>query len=108
MNDRFEEELQAAMRSVEVPPGFAASVLQRIEAEKVAHRFAMTFPAPARRWTAGLLAACLLAGTVTAFGWKRHRKHEAEQQFALAIAATSHALQQTREQLSRAGLRLAN
>ncbi len=108
MNDRFEEELQAAMRSVEVPPGFAASVLQRVEAEKVARRLAVPFPAMAWRWTAGLLAACLLAGMITDFSWRRHRRHEAEQQFALAIAATSHALQQTREQLSRAGLRLAN
>jgi hypothetical protein len=63
-------------------------------------------------WTGGAIAAMLALGM---FGAEQlHQRHEraqqtamANQQFAMAVQVTDHALAQTREQLQRAGLNLS-
>ena len=112
--DPFEEELRTAMRPVEPPAGFAAAVLARIAAEPDKPRL-LAFPpsrfGPARlafrkSWTAGLLAASLLAGTTGTLAYHAHQRREADRQFVLAMRVTNHALAETRQQLNRAGFRL--
>jgi hypothetical protein len=62
-------------------------------------------------WTGGAIAAALALGMFGAeqLHLRRERAEEtarADQQFAVAVQVTDHALAQTREQLARAGLNL--
>jgi hypothetical protein len=110
----FELQLARAMSRVDAPEGFAARVMDRAAApaEKVVvmrPRFGM---ARMQAWAGGAIAATLALGM---FGAEQlHQRHVREeqtalanQQFALAVQVTGHALAQTREQLQRAGLNLS-
>ena len=102
--DRFEDELGQALQRVEAPLGFAGRVMARVPRARM--------PAGnVRRWPVALtwsLAAALLAG-VGLGAEVRHQRQQraAEQQFNTAMRVTDRALEQTREQLSRAGWRLS-
>jgi hypothetical protein len=127
--DEFELQLARAMSCVDAPEGFAARVMERAASPKRA----VVAPAqvsearpgapgvvviPKRSgllrmqaWAGGAIAAVLALGM---FGAEQlHQRHEraeqtamANQQFAVAMQVTDHALAQTRGQLQRAGLNL--
>jgi hypothetical protein len=113
----FELQLARAMRRADAPVGFAARVMERAaspseSAQKVVAmrpRFGM---ARMQAWAGGAIAATLALGM---FGAEQlHQRHVREvqtalanQQFAMAVQVTGHALAQTREQLQRAGLNLS-
>jgi hypothetical protein len=62
-------------------------------------------------WMGGAVAAVLVLGMVTAeqlhLRRERAEQAKADQQFAVAMQVTDRALAQTREQLQRAGLKIA-
>ena len=113
----FELQMARAMSRVDAPEGFAARVMERAAspaepAQKVVvmrPRFGM---ARMQAWAGGAIAATLALGM---FGAEQlHQRHVREmqtalanQQFAMAVQVTGHALAQTREQLQRAGLNLS-
>jgi hypothetical protein len=113
--DAFELQLTRAMRRVDAPEGFAARVMDRAAApEDVAQKVIVIRPRSGllrmQTWTGGAIAAVLVLGM---FGAEQlHLRREraetarADQQFAVAVQVTDHALAQTREQLQRAGLNL--
>jgi hypothetical protein len=122
----FEVMLARAMRPVEAPEGFASRVVVRASANPTHADETVMDGAPGtiadakvfvmrrrnglwrmQAWMGGAVAAVLVLGM---FGAEQiHQRREqakADQQFALAVQATDHALDQTREQLQRAGLNL--
>lgn len=113
----FELQLARAMSRVDAPEGFAARVMEcaASPAESAQKVVVMRprFRLPRlQAWTGGAIAAMLALGM---FGTEQlHQRHEREQQaalanqqFAMAVQVTDHALAQTREQLQRAGLNLS-
>ncbi len=118
--DEFEQSLRSAMQRVDAPETLAASLAKAVEAEEHRHRAARArfkqnsggwlhvLPKP-RRWASGALAAALLLTAVAAGLWRRERAEQAaraNQQFTAAVRVTDQALQETREQLQRAGFNL--
>jgi hypothetical protein len=108
----FEVQLARAMRRVDAPEGFAARVLDKAEQTQT-----VIVMRPRKglwrmqAWTGGAIAALLALGMFGAeqLHLRRERAEEtakADQQFAVAVQVTDHALAQTREQLARAGLNL--
>jgi hypothetical protein len=108
----FEVQLARAMRHVDAPEGFAARVLDKAEQTQT-----VIVMRPRKglwrmqAWTGGAIAALLALGMFGAeqLHLRRERAEEtakADQQFAVAVQVTDHALAQTREQLARAGLNL--
>ena len=108
----FEVQLARAMRRVDAPEGFAARVLDKAEQTQT-----VIVMRPRKglwrmqAWTGGAIAAALALGMFGAeqLHLRRERAEEtakADQQFAVAVQVTDHALAQTREQLARAGLNL--
>lgn len=113
----FELQLARAMSRVDAPEGFATRIMERAaspteSAQKIVvmrPRFGM---ARIQAWAGGAIAAVLALGM---FGAEQlHQRHEREQQaalanqqFAMAVQVTGHALAQTREQLQRVGLNLS-
>jgi hypothetical protein len=126
----FELQLARAMSCVDAPEGFAARVMERAASSErvvaaptqvsearpgaprvvvIRSRFGM---ARMQAWAGGAIAATLALGM---FGAEQlHQRHVREvqtalanQQFAMAVQVTGHALAQTREQLQRAGLNLS-
>jgi hypothetical protein len=134
--DGFERQLARALRRVDAPEEMLASVLSAAAAEERSRTTpnrttqSRTTRSRIRAWTlgsrgtglwglsrsntwaAGALAAMLLLGAFT--GEQVHARHQreqaqlAQQQFATALRVTDQALEQTREQLARAGLRFAD
>jgi len=118
--DEFDEELMRGLRRVDAPEGFAARVMER-SAVVPTHddktvmngppRVAkvLAFPKP-RAWMGSAMAAVLVLGCFVAerVHVERQKAELAQQQFETAVRVTDHALDQTREQLARAGLRLGN
>ena len=118
----FELELARAMRCVDAPEGFAARVVARAESgDIVSTQVRESGPgAPGvvvmrpqsrlwrmQAWMGGAIAAVLVLGMFGAEQLHQRREQaKADQQFAVAVQATDHALAQTREQLQRAGLKL--
>jgi hypothetical protein len=109
----FELRLARAMRRVDAPEGFAERVMETSAspAEKVIVMRPRSGLWQMQAWAGGAIAAVLVLGM---FGAEQlHQRHEqakqtamANQQFAVAMQVTDHALMQTREQLQRAGLNL--
>ena len=105
----FELQLARAMRRVDAPEGFAERIMERsaspAETVVVMRRHQGMWRMQA--WMSGAVAAALALGV---FGAEQiHQRREqakADQQFAVAMQVTDHALAQTREQLQRAGLKL--
>lgn len=105
----FELQLARAMRRVDAPEGFAERIMERSAspAEKVIVMRPRRRLVRMQAWMGGAIAAVLALGM---FGAEQiHQRREqarADQQFAVAMQATDHALDQTRAQLQRAGLNL--
>jgi len=104
----FELQLARAMRRVDAPEGFAARVMEKAEQPQ-----AVVVMRPRnglfrmQAWMGGAAAAVLALGMYGAEVLHQRREQaKADQQFAVAVQATDHALAQTREQLQRAGLKL--
>jgi hypothetical protein len=109
----FELQLARAMSRVDAPEGFAARVMERTTspAEKVIVMRPRSGLLRMQAWAGGAIAAMLALGMFGAeqLHLRRERAEEtarADQQFAVAVQVTDHALAQTREQLARAGLNL--
>jgi hypothetical protein len=124
----FELQLARAMRHVDAPEGFAARVLDRaVSPAEVAALAQVSEARPEalgvvvmrprsglwrmQAWAGGAIAAVLAIGMFGAeqLHLRRERAEEAaraDQQFAVAVQVTDHALAQTREQLAKAGLNL--
>ena len=111
----FEQHLSKAMRRVNAPRDFANSVMAATEAgaerrlprREWKPRWAWLMP-NANAWFGTAVAAMLLLIVFT--GVQVHVRHErrerAEQQFETATRITDQTLEQTREQLQRAGVPL--
>jgi hypothetical protein len=104
----FELQLARAMRRVDAPEGFAARVMEKAEQPQ-----AVVVMRPRngllrmQAWMGGAIAAVLAIGMYGAEVLHQRREQaKADQQFAVAMQVTDHALAQTREQLQRAGLKL--
>ncbi len=105
----FELQLARAMRRVDAPAGFAERVMERTTspAEKIVVMRPRSGLWRMQAWTDGAIAAVLALGMFGAEQLHQRRERErADQQFAVAVQVTDHALAQTRQQLARAGLNL--
>ena len=111
--DSFERELALAMKRVHVRPEFSEKLLAVAaeEKRKASRGRVLMFP-QARDWRFAALAAAM---AVCVFGgdqvYQRHEREKAElvqRQFDTAMRVTDHALDQTRAQLEKAGLRLGD
>lgn len=111
--DDFEERLQRALARVEAPPGFAERVCNLCSTElPPAHGGLLMWPRRHVRLS-GALAAGILFGALAGGGfWHGQRvaeqRMEAQAQFETAMRVTNRALDETREQLNRAGMRLSD
>jgi hypothetical protein len=108
----FELQLARAMRRVDAPEGFAERIMERSAspAEKVVAMRPRRGLVRMQAWMGGAIAAVLALGMFGAeqLHQRRERAEEAakaDQQFAVAMQVTDHALETTREQLQRAGLK---
>jgi hypothetical protein len=117
----FERALTRAMARVNPPETLTKFLLKAAEVEAQSqrprreprHKWAWRLPQARFQsfgWMSGALAAVLLVGV---FGVEQvHVRHEREQaaqatqQFETAMRVTDHALDQTRAQLQRAGIKL--
>jgi hypothetical protein len=105
----FELQLARAMRRVDAPEGFAERVMETSAspAEKVIVMRPRSGLWQMQAWAGGAIAAVLVLGMFGAEQLHQRREQaKADQQFALAMQVTDHALMQTREQLQHAGLNL--
>jgi len=108
----FELQLARAMRRVDAPEGFAARVMNTAASPaEVKQKVLVLRPRSGlwrlQAWMGGALAAVLALGMYGAEVLHQRREQaKADQQFAVAMQVTDHALAQTREQLQRAGLKL--
>jgi hypothetical protein len=108
----FELQLARAMRRVDAPEGFAARVMERAASPvDVEQKVLVMRPRSGlwrmQAWMGGAIAAVLAIGMYGAEVLHQRREQaKADEQFAVAVQATDHALAQTREQLQRAGLKL--
>jgi hypothetical protein len=107
---RFEEKLSDAMRRVDPPEGFAERVMARAQADDRPRARIVPFLRRARVWVSGAIAAALLAGVFVAeqmrLRQERERTELARQQFEAAMRITGETLQQARQQLQQAGVRV--
>ena len=111
--DEFEQGLMQAMRRVDAPEGFAARVMEQAATPAKVITMRPRFAGMrVRAWVGGAIAALLVVGVVG--GEELRVRHEREQaalatkQFEAALRVTDHALDQTRAQLERAGLKLGD
>jgi len=105
----FELQLARAMRRVDAPEGFAERVMETSAspAETVIVMRPRSGLWQMQAWAGGAIAAVLVLGMFGAEQLHQRREQaKADQQFALAMQVTDHALMQTREQLQHAGLNL--
>jgi hypothetical protein len=108
----LEQYLTHAMLRVDPPDGFAERTLARIESSAPVRAKVVTMAPRARFWASGAIAAALLAAVFfSEQTYVRHQHEQAElaqQQFEAGIRITDNALERTREQLERAGVRIGN
>ena len=106
---KFEQELAQAMRAVDPPEGFAERIMARALASEQPRARVLAMRPSVRAWVSGAIAAALLAGVFVAdevhVRRQRERGELAQQQFEAGLRITDEALQHTREQLARAGVR---
>jgi hypothetical protein len=106
----FELQLARAMRRVDAPEGFVERVMETSAnpAEKVRVMRPRQGMWRMQAWMGGAVAAALALGMFGAQQLHQRREQaKADQQFAVAMQVTDHALAQTRQQLQRAGLKLS-
>ena len=107
----FELQLARAMRRVDAPEGFVERVMETSAnpAEKVRVMRPRQGSWRMQAWMGGAVAAALALGMFGAQQLHQRREQaKADQQFAVAMQVTDHALAQTRQQLQRAGLKLSD
>lgn len=107
----FEQYLTHAMQRVDPPDGFAERTLARIESSTPVRGKVITMAPRARFWASGAIAAALLAGVFSEQTYVRHQREQSERaqrQFEAGIRITDKALEHTRAQLERAGVRIGN
>ena len=109
LNAEFERNLTEALRLVDPPEGFAERVMARALASEQPRARVLAMRPSVRAWMSGAIAAALLAGVFVAdevhVRRQRERGELAQQQFEAGLRITDEALQHTREQLARAGVR---
>ena len=120
-NDEFDVELARMLRRVDAPEGFAAKVVDCAAADTrvresgsgatgVVARGKLVVMPRVHAWMSGAIAAVLVMGCLVVERVHVVRQQEqvavTEQQFETAIRVTNRALDQTNEQLARAGLKL--
>jgi hypothetical protein len=109
LNAEFERNLTEALRLVDPPEGFAERVMARALASEQPRARVLAMRPSVRAWMSGAIAAVLLAGVFVAdevhVRRQRERGELAQQQFEAGLRITDEALQHTREQLARAGVR---
>lgn len=106
--------LHRALGRREAPSGFADRVMERAAAgaqpvARPGHGKLLTMPVRQwRTWASGAIAALIVLGVLQ--GERIHQQHErraeAQRQFETAERITDQTLEQTREQLQRAGISL--
>lgn len=110
--DGFELQLTEALRRVEAPEGFAARVMDRAAALAVAKKVVVMQRRHVPMWISGAIAAMLAVGAFVGETVRvRHQREQAAlatQQFEAAVRVTDQALDKTRAQLERAGLKLGD
>jgi hypothetical protein len=108
----LERELTRALRRVDAPEGFAERTMARIKTSRAPRGKVLMMPPRLRVWGSGAIAAALVAGVFSAeLMHVRHEREQAElaqRQFEAAMRITDQALEHTREQLERAGVRIGN
>ena len=112
MNE-FEQQVARALRPVDAPEGFAARVMERADAPAVATNVVVMRPRLlAQMWVGGAVAAMLAVGAFVGEAVHvRHQREEAAvatQQFDAAVRVTDQAIERTRAQLEKAGLKLGD
>ena len=129
MNE-FEKQVMEALRRVDAPAGFAERVMERSAEVVASHVSEARHEAPgvlagrrakvvemrrrlhAQVWFGGAIAAMLAVGAFV--GETVHVRHQREQaalatqQFEAAVRVTDQAIEQTRMQLQKAGLKLGD
>ena len=111
--DEFELQLTEALRPVDAPEGFAARVMERAAVPAVSTNVVVMRPRlHAQMWVGGAVAAMLAVGAFVGEAVHvRHQREEAAlatQQFEAAVRVTDQAIEQTRMQLMKAGLKLGD
>ena len=109
LNAEFERNLTEALRLVDPPEGFAERIMARALASEQPRARILAMRPSVCAWMSGAIAAALLAGVFVAdevhVRRQRERGELAQQQFEAGLRITDEALQHTREQLARAGVR---
>jgi hypothetical protein len=110
--EEFETYLTQAMRRVDAPKGFAERTMARARAGGGSRGKLLTMPSRLRAWTGGAIAAALIAGVFVGNQIHVRREREkveiAQQQFEAAMRITGETLEQTRQQLQQAGVRIGD
>lgn len=109
--DEFESGLERVLKRVEAPRGFAERVCALGARERLPAGMVLAWPARYVR-LGGALAAGLMLSVAAGEGWQVHqaaqRRMAAEAQFDTAMRVTGRALEKTKVQLSRSGVRFFN
>ena len=108
-SDEFEERLRRSLRRVEAPKGFGARILERAGVPEKPLPLKPRFRRGARWGWIGAVAVILvlvvLVGNQVRVWRERVSIAQIQAQFDMALRLTSHALEQTRTELERAGVR---
>jgi flagellar basal body rod protein FlgB len=108
-SDEFEEQLRRSLRRVEAPKGFAARILERAGVSEKPLLLKPRFRRGPRWGWIGALATILvlvaLVGNQVRVRRERAGVAQIQAQFDTAMRVTSHALEETRVELERAGVR---
>jgi mannose/fructose/N-acetylgalactosamine-specific phosphotransferase system component IIB len=118
----FDEVLASALKRVDAPEGFAARLMERAASDErvsaATHGKTRILAFPRRQvWATGAIAAALIVGALTVGQVHERREQtarveaqrmQAQKDFETASRIEDAALEHTREQLARAGVRLGD
>jgi hypothetical protein len=108
-NSEFDPTLARALRQVDAPMSLETRLMAAAEKESRHTAKVLAFPQK-RAWMSGAIAAALVMGVVIGERVHVDRQREqvavTQQKFEDAMRVTNHALNQTQEQLAKAGLSL--
>ena len=110
--DEFERELTLALRGVDPPDGFAERTMARAKVPAPAVGKLLALPMRIRLWAGGAVAAALLVGAIAGeevhLRRQRERAELAQRQFEAAMRITDETLDNVRQQLQQAGVRIGD